>query len=83
MSLPPRMRALAPEEVDPAARPVFDRFLQERGNIPNLFRTLARRPEIMTAYANLLHAVTYTGTVDVQLKELCILRVSQINDSAY
>lgn len=79
----PRMSALTPEEAPPAAQPIFDRFLAERGNVPNLFRTLARRPEIMVAYAELLRQVTYSGTLDVRLKELAMLRVSQVNGSRY
>lgn len=79
----PLLRPLTPEEAPPEARPIFDRFLAERGNIPNLFRTLARRPAIMTAYAELLQHVTYSGTVPVKTKELAILRVSQINAALY
>lgn len=79
----PRLKPLTPEEAPEAAQPIFERFMAERGNIPNLFRTLARRPEIMVAYAGLLKAVTYTGTVDLKTKELAMLRVSQVNGSAY
>lgn len=79
----PRMRVLDRAEVVPEVRTVFDDFMAKRGNIPNLFRTLARRPEIMRTLAAHLAAVLNTGTVDVRLKEMCIVRVSQINDCAY
>lgn len=81
--MPPRIRPLTPAEAPAAAQPIFARFLEERGNVPNLFRTLALRPEIMVAFAGLLQNVTYAGTVDLHTKELAMLRVSQLNGSAY
>ncbi len=79
----PRLKALTPAEAPAAAQPIFNRFLEERGNVPNLFRTLARRPETMVAYAEMLRNVTYTGSLDLKTKELVMLRVSQINGSDY
>ena len=40
----PRIRPLAPDEAAPEVRPIFDTYLKERGNIPNMFRTVALRP---------------------------------------
>lgn len=79
----PRLKALTPEEAPAGAQPIFQRFLQERGNVPNLFRTLARRPEIMVSYAEMLRNVTYTGSVDLKTKEMAMLRVSQLNGAEY
>jgi len=78
-----RLRPLDPDEVNPEAREAFDRFLAERGNIPNMFRTMARRPEIMLTAEAHLRAVFKTGTVDERLKEMLAVRVSQINDCMY
>lgn len=78
-----RMRPLDPNEVGPEARAAFDRFLEQRGNIPNMFRTMARRPEIMLTAEAHLRAVFSTGTVPGRLKEMLAVRVSQINDCNY
>lgn len=78
-----RMRPLDPDEAGPEARAVFDRFLEQRGNIPNMFRTMARRPEIMLTAAAHMRAVFSTGTVPERLKEMLAVRVSQINDCNY
>ena len=78
-----RIRPLGPEEVGPEARAVFDRFRTQRGNIPNMFRTMALRPEIMLTAEAHLRAVFETGTVETRLKEMLAVRVSQINDCAY
>ena len=78
-----RMRPLDPDEAGPEARAVFDRFLEQRGNIPNMFRTMARRPEIMLTAEAHMRAVFTTGTVPERLKEMLAVRVSQINDCNY
>lgn len=78
-----RMRPLDPNEASPEARVAFDRFLEQRGNIPNMFRTMARRPEIMLTAEAHLRAIFSTGTVPGRLKEMLAVRVSQINDCNY
>lgn len=79
----PRIRPLGPDEVGPEMRHIFEHFQQRRGNIPNMFRTMAYRPEIAETAVAHMNAVFYTGTVDVALKEMLAVRVSQINDCAY
>lgn len=78
-----RIRPLEPEEVGPQMRELFESFRRERGNIPNMFRTMALRPEIAETAAAHMRAVFNTGTVDTKLKEMLAVRVSQINDCAY
>jgi alkylhydroperoxidase family enzyme len=79
----PRIRPLGPEDVGSEARAIFERFRSERGNIPTMFRTMALRPAIMETAEAHLRAVFATGSVDVRLKEMLAVRVSQINDCAY
>lgn len=79
----PRIEPVQPDSAPPEALPVFEAFLAQRGNIPNLFRTLAWRPEIMRTAADHFRAVLGTGTVPLLLKELLAVRVSQINRCAY
>ena len=79
----PRIRPLGPEEVEPQTRALFERFVSERGNIPNMFRTMALRPALMETAEAHLRAVMETGTVEPRLKEMLAVRVSQINDCNY
>ena len=79
----PRLRVLNPDEVTPEVGEVFERFKRVRGNIPNMFRTLARRPDIMLTMEVHMNAVIKTGTVDEALKELVIVRTSANNKCAY
>ena len=78
-----RIRPLNAEEVGPETRAMFDRLQQERGNVPNMFRTMALRPEIAETAEAHLRAVFQTGTVEPRLKEMLAVRFSQINDCAY
>lgn len=79
----PRLPALDPKETAPEAKAVLDGFYAARGNYPNMFRTLAVRPEIMRTAAEHMKAVTEHGTVPQRTKELCIVLVSALNDCNY
>jgi alkylhydroperoxidase family enzyme len=79
----PRIKPLDSGDVDPETQAVFERYQRERGNIPNMFRTMAYRPEIAKTADAHLQAVFNTGTVPLRLKEMLAVRVSQINDCAY
>ena len=62
---------------------MFDGYLRERGNVPNMFRTAAHRPEILRTLIAHFRAIMETGTVEPKLKELLTVRVSQINRCEY
>jgi uncharacterized peroxidase-related enzyme len=72
-----------PEEAPAEVQPLFDAFLRERGNVPNLFRAAALRPPIVLTLFAHLRAVTGPGEVPVLLKELLTVRVSQVNSCSY
>ena len=79
----PRIRPLDPGEVGPEIAALFARLAGQRGNIPNMFRTMAHRPEIARTAEAHLAAIFDSGTVDRRLKEMLAVRVSQINDCHY
>lgn len=78
-----RIRPLNPNEVDSEAKGIFEEFLRERGNIPNMFRTLAHRPVLLKTAYDHFKAILKTGTVEFKLKEMVAVRVSQMNECAY
>ena len=57
--------------------------MRTRGNVPNMFRTMAHRPEILETMIAHFEAVLTTGTLPVKLKELVIVRTSQLNECTY
>ena len=79
----PRISRLNRSEVSPELREVYDKFLRDRGNVPYFFRTLAHRPEIFRTATAHMHAVLQTGTLPTKLKELAVVRTSQLNCTAY
>ena len=79
----PRVARLNKEQVDPETGKIFDVYLKERGKVPNMFRTVAHRPEIFRTMIAHFRAVMNTGTVPAKLKELVIVRTSQINHCEY
>ncbi len=79
----PRLARLSRNEVSDASGAIYDRYVRERGNVPNFFRTLAQRPEIFQTAIAHLEAVLTTGTLTTALKELVIVRTSQLNRCEY
>lgn len=79
----PRLSKLPPDQADVTSREVFDRFVRERGHVPNMFRTAAHRPEIMKTMTQHFTTVMTTGTVPRKLKEMVSVRVSYLNRCEY
>jgi len=69
--------------VAPEIASLYDRAFAQRGNAPNMFRVMAHRPEIFATMQAHFGAVLNTGTVSTKLKELIIVRTSQINVTPY
>lgn len=79
----PRIRPRAPEEVTGEVRSIFDTYLRERGNIPNMFRTVAARPRHLQTLIAHFRTVMNDGDVPPLLKELIAVRVSSLNHCRY
>ena len=62
---------------------IYDSVFAQRGNVPNMFRVMAHRPEIFATMQAHFAAVLNTGSVSKRLKELIIVRTSQMNETPY
>ncbi len=78
-----RIEPLPIDAAPPGVREVFDGFMRARGNVPNMFRTMALVPELATTLSAHFKAVLNAGTVELRLKELLAVRVSQVNSCNY
>jgi uncharacterized peroxidase-related enzyme len=78
-----RISRLDRSEVTPELAALYDKAYAQRGNVPNMFRVMAHRPEIFATMQAHFGAVLNTGTVSTKLKELIIVRTSQVNDTPY
>jgi AhpD family alkylhydroperoxidase len=79
----PRLSRVPRAEATPAVAEIYDRYMRTRGNVPNMFRTMAHRPEIFETMIAHFEAILQTGTVPLRLKELVIVRTSQLNRCEY
>ncbi len=80
----PRITPLHPDDASAEAQVVLQEFFQARNSVPNMFRTLARRPAAMKTAADHMDALwTEESTADPKLKELLSVRVSILNDCRY
>jgi uncharacterized peroxidase-related enzyme len=78
-----RISRLDCSEVAPEIAVLYDKVFAQRGNVPNMFRVMAHRPEIFATMQAHFGAVLNTGTVSTKLKELIIVRTSQVNETQY
>ena len=78
-----RISRLERSEVTPDIATLYDKVFAQRGNVPNMFRVMAHRPEIFATMQAHFGAVLNTGTVSTKLKELIIVRTSQVNETPY
>jgi alkylhydroperoxidase family enzyme len=78
-----RLTKLTRDEVSGDVKQLFENVGRQRGNIPNMFRLYAHRPEILKTMVAHMNAVTNTGTVAVGTKELVATLVSRINRCEY
>jgi len=79
----PRITPLTPGQADPDVRPIFETYLKERGNIPNMFRTVALRPNHLRTMIAHFRTVMSEGSVPPLLKELLWVRISHLNRCRY
>src|SRR5947209_17441009 len=78
-----RITRLERRQVSAETGSLFDKAFALRGNVPNMFRVMAHRPEIFATMQAHFAAVLNTGTVPTKLKELIIVRTSQVNQTPY
>ena len=78
-----RISRLDRSEIGADTAVLYDKVFAQRGNVPNMFRVMAHRPEIFATMQAHFAAVLNTGTLSTKLKELIIVRTSQVNQTPY
>ena len=79
----PRIPRLPLEGNPPEVQRVFEQFLEERGNVPNMFRIMGRLPEHLSTMIAHFGTVMRSGDVPRGLKEMVAVRVSTLNACDY
>ena len=78
-----RLPKLSKDEVSGDVRDLYSKVGSQRGNVPNMYRVYAHRPEILKTMVAHMSAITNTGTVPVRTKEFVATLVSRINRCEY
>lgn len=78
-----RLTKLTKDQVPEDVREVFEKVGKVRGNVPNMYRVYAHRPEIMKTMVAHMNAITNSGTVPARTKELVATLVSRLNTCEY
>ena len=78
-----RIAPLHPDDAPPEARATLEEFFKARGNVPNMFRTLARRPAVMKTASDHMTAIVTDSAVEPRILELLSVRVSILNACRY
>jgi alkylhydroperoxidase family enzyme len=78
-----RLTRLTKDQVPGDVQELYTKVGAARGNVPNMFRVYAHRPEILKTMVAHMNAITNTGTVPVRTKELVATLVSRLNRCEY
>jgi hypothetical protein len=78
-----RLPLLDRDQVPPEVQVLYDAFLEKRGVVPNMIKTVAHSPELVKGFAAFMGPLMGPGQVSQQLKELVALHVSLRNRCHY
>ena len=71
------------DQVPPELGLLYDALLQQRGVVPNMFKTVANTPALALGFASLLKPLLSDGALPGWYKELVATRMSVLQGSLY
>lgn len=71
------------DQVSPELAALYDALLQQRGVVPNMFKTVANTPALALGFAALLKPLLSDGALPGWYKELVATRMSALQGSDY
>ena len=79
----PRLPYLNREDLAESDRDIFDRIEKERGQVHNIFRTMAYAPNLLRKYIEWSSELRFNTKLDPKLRELAIMTVGRLTDARY
>jgi len=79
----PRIPLLERDQVSPEVGAIYDALLQQRGVVPNMFKTIAHTPALAQGIAAFLKPLMGDGALPGSYKELVATRVAWLQDCDY
>lgn len=78
-----RIRMLERHEVTPELATLYDALLQQRGVVPNMFKTLANSPALLQGIVAFLKPIVGDGALPGWYKELVAVRICLLHNFEY
>lgn len=78
-----RIPLLERDQVPPELGVLYDALLQQRGVVPNMFKTVAHTPALAMAFASFLKPLLSDSALPGWYKELVATRLSVLHESRY
>jgi hypothetical protein len=78
-----RIRMLEQAEVAPEVAKLYDLLLEQRGVVPNMFKTIAHTPQLAVGIAGFLKPLLGDGALPGWYKELIATRVAILQGCDY
>jgi uncharacterized peroxidase-related enzyme len=78
-----RVPLLERDQVAPEVAALYDALLQQRGVVPNMFKTVAHTPALAVAFASFLKPLLSDSALPGWYKELVATRLSVLQQSRY
>lgn len=79
----PRIRPIPRERSAMILRSLYDALAHRFGTTPNLFQTMAHRPELLLTFWNFYKEVWTGGALEAKTKQLAGLRAAFLNECHY
>lgn len=77
----PVLEPVTDEQAEPAAKETFENFKAKIKMVPNIYRTMAHAPEVLTG--SLSFNQSFHSGLDPKLRELAYLKATTINGCHY
>jgi uncharacterized peroxidase-related enzyme len=74
---------LPKENAAPELHETYEGMIKRFGKVPNIFATMAHRPNVLKKFLPFYGAVMNEGTVEARYKELAYLKTSLLNGCEY
>lgn len=78
-----RIRTIPRDRAAVVLRSLYDAAETQFGRVPNLFSTLAHRPELLLTFWNFYRELWTGGVLDAKTKEMAALRTAAIHNCRY
>ncbi len=74
---------LPKEKAASEVQETYEALTKRLGKVPNIFATMAHRPDVLNKFLPLYSAIINEGTVEPRYKELAYLKTAMINGCEY